>query len=187
MTQLDLEEFNDSGIECPACGKEQVNYQGYGLHWRNCGPDKHALIALVDEDWFRKMYRGYGGELEQFLPCDDNTVVRAAESLGIKKAHGGEPPNSVSLNVTLQGHVNWTHKGECVNVHQVLAIANGEPPEKVFGCGRQYQVHHKNGIPWDNRHDNIELLHASEHGARHGREGEIIPPEDQNDLTPWLQ
>lgn len=52
-------------------------------------------------------------------------------------------------------------------VHQLLAIAKGAPPAKVFSG--EYSVHHKNGVPWDNRPDNIELMTRREHQKRHAR------------------
>lgn len=51
-------------------------------------------------------------------------------------------------------------------VHQLLAISEGEDPDKVFSNG-EYHVHHKNHIPWDNRPSNIELNSASEHAIKH--------------------
>jgi hypothetical protein len=56
-----------------------------------------------------------------------------------------------------------------VAVHQLLAIAMGEDPHDVFS-NSEYQVHHKNNVPWDNRPSNIELLTAGEHYDKHLRE-----------------
>jgi hypothetical protein len=62
-------------------------------------------------------------------------------------------------------------KDQC-RVHQLVAIAKGANPYKVFSNGR-YHVHHKNGIPWDNRPDNLELksgqVHIREHGVEEDR------------------
>lgn len=45
----------------------------------------------------------------------------------------------------------------------------GAAPYKVFSEG-DYNVHHKNGIRWDNRPSNIGLVTRSEHSKVHNRE-----------------
>lgn len=51
-------------------------------------------------------------------------------------------------------------------IHQLLVIAEGADPHKVFSDG-DYNVHHKNHIPWDNRPENVELLTKAEHNSEH--------------------
>lgn len=51
-------------------------------------------------------------------------------------------------------------------VHQLLAVALGEDPDKVFSNG-EFQTHHRTGIPFDNRPENIELLARDEHQRSH--------------------
>lgn len=53
-----------------------------------------------------------------------------------------------------------------VGVHQLVLIAHGADPYKVFSMG-EYHTHHKNGRPWDNRPDNLELLHNTDHINEH--------------------
>jgi len=65
---------------------------------------------------------------------------------------------------------SWMVDGErqhrSVYVHQLLAIAEGADPKNVFSHG-EYHVHHKNGIRWDNRPDNLEFTTREEHMRHH--------------------
>lgn len=61
-------------------------------------------------------------------------------------------------------------------VHQLLAIAEGAEPHDVFSDG-EYNVHHDNGIRWDNRPENIEFLTGADHSRQHF--------EERGGLQPW--
>ena len=52
-----------------------------------------------------------------------------------------------------------------VYVHQLVAIADGADPGKVFSNG-VYHVHHRLPIPWLNIPGNLELVHWTEHVER---------------------
>jgi len=53
-----------------------------------------------------------------------------------------------------------------VYVHQLLVIADGACPYRVFSDG-QFHVHHVNHIRFDNRSANLELRRSADHGAYH--------------------
>ena len=47
--------------------------------------------------------------------------------------------------------------------HQLVALAKGIPPEKIFK-NTEYNIHHVNGMKCDNRPENLEIMKSSEHG-----------------------
>jgi transcriptional regulator with XRE-family HTH domain len=86
------------------------------------------------------------------------------------------------------GYAQWKTGGKTVRVHQLLAIAEGYEPGKVFSNG-EYEIHHQNGVKWDNRPDNIELLTASDHMAQHHEAGDIEPRGKEytdDELLEWI-
>lgn len=56
-----------------------------------------------------------------------------------------------------------------VSVHRLVALAEGELEFEAFSAG-DMDVHHINGIPWDNRPENIEVMSHEEHSRHHGEE-----------------
>lgn len=66
-----------------------------------------------------------------------------------------------------RGYEYWTgseiidDKGQ-VYVHRLVAVA-----EHGFDDVSNAIVHHKNGVPWDNRPENLEVMTQSEHVRRH--------------------
>lgn len=68
-----------------------------------------------------------------------------------------------------------------VYVQQLVAIANGADPYRVFSGG-VYQSHHKiPGYPWLNFPDNIELLHWEDHADIEPHVANISPASGHND------
>jgi len=72
-------------------------------------------------------------------------------------------PNHARMRTTQdKGYETWYNSGKRVYVHRLLAVAK---------CGYNAvvnkRIHHKNGIPWDNRPENVEPLTRKEHQGRH--------------------
>lgn len=75
-------------------------------------------------------------------------------------------PSSIHPSIFTRntGHVVATGGGDegSIGIHRLLAVA-----EYGLDAVAGMDVHHKNGIPWDNRPENIELLTRSEHMRTH--------------------
>lgn len=49
-----------------------------------------------------------------------------------------------------------------VQEHQLVMLAEGADPEKLFSGG-EWHVHHENNLSWDNRPENLSLEHSEDH------------------------
>lgn len=132
-----------------------------------------------DEETLRELYHEQGltqVDVAHELGCSKDTVLNWFKKLGIS-ARSPSPERTAPVPLKTIGDIE---KGgyenlvdpetkKSVRVHQLMAIADGADPYKIFSS-RAYNVHHKNGFSWDNRYENIELLTTSEHVERHWEE-----------------
>jgi len=123
------------------------------------------------------------GEVFRYYPsekpgmyCDRCAEVRAWMNDGVKyqydKPIGPEPytvGHGVGVKTRVDGYemIDRQYKGERVAIphHRLLAVA-----KYGISAVEGMDVHHKNGIRWDNRPENIELLTRSEHARIHNRQ-----------------
>lgn len=109
-------------------------------------------------------------DIASLLECSTNTVVTWLERHGIDTrslaegqslAKGGRTGVYVYTNIQ-RGYERLKSHDDYVLHHQLLAIAY-----HGFETVCENQVHHKNGIHWDNRPDNLEPLPEEEHKRLH--------------------
>lgn len=65
-----------------------------------------------------------------------------------------------------------------VRVHTLLAIAEGAEAGRLFGKDSSHVVHHRNGIRWDNRPANLEVMSRGAHTSEHWEDRRQLPRDD---------
>jgi hypothetical protein len=73
---------------------------------------------------------------------------------------------------------NYRGTTDSVGIHRLVMVA-----ERGFDAVADKHVHHKNGVRWDNRPENLELLSRTEHAERHGFGSEIKPTDHEWDVS----
>lgn len=152
--------------------------------------DGGVATATTDQPWrdaetLRRLYHGQGlttREIANRLGCSNGTVsqwldrhdieTRENWTAGVEAAKRANRVERVKLRTLDSGYEYWashewrpgddSRTSEIVYVHRLLAVA-----EYGFDAVADQDVHHENGIPWDNRSENITLLDKGEHGKLH--------------------
>lgn len=128
-----------------------------------------------DEDTLRKMYydeKMSTREIAEELGASQPTIRRSMEKLGIDRRDRSEAhqmsmwSKPAPFRSGPRGYEKWSttinRKTVDMYVHRLLAVA-----EYGIDPVADKEVHHKNGIKWDNRAENIELKSKSEHLKTH--------------------
>jgi len=134
--------------------------------------------------------------------CDRSTVGYWMNKHGIDKRGRGHidrnvgrslQPRGPPLKVNRDGYEVFSVNDKIDDVstffhHQLLAIADGADPDRVFDDG--HNIHHINRIPWDNRTENLEVLTKSEHAKIHyedNLQGEQEIEYTDDELLDWIE
>jgi len=138
-----------------------------------------AIMAerYKDRDWLRDQYVNQGKSTTQIgdeVGANQGTIWYYLDKYDIERRDRIEAVkdavrvNRAYYHIDSQGYAKWkanvgNAEEKTVPVHRLLAVSE-------YGldavCGKE--VHHKNGIPWDNRPANIEPLTNSKHQKAHG-------------------
>lgn len=133
----------------------------------------------TNREWLAEQYHGKKRTLSDMADeCDVNpvTIMNWMDRYDIPR-RDDTYHKRVSPAYFLTDHEGYERISSKANgqaryakVHQLVAIANGANPHKLFG--EDYHVHHRNEVPWDNRPKNLEVLSNSEHKRLHSRDRE---------------
>lgn len=165
------------------------------LHRHDIGTRDQSEAQLstgkhTDKEWLRKEYidnyrsmKDIGDECGVTSAC----ILKWLRKFDIETRTAHDFKKNIPLGITTDGPFGKLSGGyryvqskikkgdeydrSSVGVHQLIAIAEGADPHKVFTNG-EYHCHHKNGIKWDNRPDNIELTTREEHMSEHNADRE---------------
>jgi len=162
--------MDDYGIERRS-SKESRAIRGTGTNQFEHGPHR-------EKEWLEQKY--WGEKMSQEEMAEEAgvtvaTIVRQMQKNGVDSRENYvsrvlRDPGAGFVHADANGYETVKHSVDDhtynYRIHRLLAIAKygyDEVEDKV--------VHHKNGIPWDNRHDNIKLFDSqSEHARHHGEE-----------------
>lgn len=154
---------------CDICGREFDTERGLSVHNTSAHQkDK----PYTDADRLRQLYWDEGLSMEKVarrLDTQKDRVEYWMDVHGIDTRRAYAEQDFASLRVDKDGYALWReyYDGEYnrVAVHRLAAVA-----EYGFSAVVGRDVHHKNGIQFDNRPSNLEPMDPSEHRRHHGIE-----------------
>ncbi len=146
-----------------------------GVDKRSFGEENREYPQLWDGDWLMAEYlekERTAPDIAEEIGCSEHAVLNAVEKQGIPKHSQGISKKSIHpsfdynkgyLRVSSHNYDNGKQTGtDTVRIHRLVAIAK-------YGFDKVMDniVHHKNGVKWDNRPENLEVMSQSEHMKEH--------------------
>ena len=138
-------------------------------------PDPSWYDELNNRDWLRKQYieeKRPTTDIAEEIGCTHTIVAKWLRKYGVeirsrterqKKLHPNFDTNSEGYErVTSPKPPGVDGSIDQLKLHRLVAVAKYGFDEVAGNV-----VHHKNGIPWDNRPKNLEVMSNSEHASLH--------------------
>lgn len=169
-------------------GQSTVAYwmDKHGIERRGNAERQVGHPRLNDAEWLRGRYHGDEmtiTEISNQLDVARMSVWRALDRHGIERRSKSESQRKTrphyftkkdgyELAISSQEKVDGREIFASARIHRLIAVA-----EWGFDAVAGMEVHHKNGIPWDNRPGNLQLMTKEDHALHHF--------EDRGGLQPW--
>lgn len=148
---------------CPDCGFVCKSHRGLVNHYAGKNDESHS----EPYPWWEEIeclhcggtiYQGDGTGHDKEQYCSKKCAANA-RAPSMRTAYAGHTLE------TGKGYERWITANTNPSVHQLLAVADGADPHKVYGNSK-YSVDHINGCKIDNRPSNLQLMTNSEHGKK---------------------
>ena len=162
---------------CDVCGREFGSNKGVANHKSQ---SHNRMEPWHDEATLRQMYvdkRMSTREIADELDCGSKTIKRWLKKTGVgtrsmsescKARHLKSPPHFRTHDGYEEVCTQIDSKQKVIGIHRLVAIS-----EYGFESVSGKEVHHKNGIPFDNRPENLETLTKAEHAKLHNGRGDL--------------
>lgn len=147
-------------------------------HWSNAQkipdpfPGAYRDSPWTDKDLLEELYverRLSMNQIRKGWDCSGTTVSKWLDAHGIEKRSASEAAQNMHGNLTQasfythpRGYERWRSVDDTVDHHRLLAALKYGVDEI-----RGMDAHHKNGVRWDNRLENIEIVDPTEHKKKH--------------------
>ncbi|SEO73001.1 HNH endonuclease [Halorientalis persicus] len=158
-------------FECgyEGCGRSFDSKQGLGQHESAAHEGDEPY---KDEERMRELYleqKLSSKEIAEKFDVSSTTIIDWLDRLNIQTRTPSyeRPPNFRTNNLGYE-EIRNEYQGErdSVLIHRLMAVA-----ECGFDAVAGKDVHHENGIQWDNRPRNLSLMTRSEHVSEHHQQG----------------
>lgn len=139
-------------------------------------------MSPVDYPWdsqkkLKEMYHEQGLILKEIAEKEDvsiTTVHRKMNVEGVETNGPGRWTKTPTYRTTKEGIEEVSGSHESVPVHRLVMVA-----EHGYDAVVNRDVHHENGIKYDNRPSNLKLMTTSQHTTLHNRRENMEDEQDK--------
>jgi len=162
MSEHQCPDCSDSFSSLDSLNKHRNKSKGHYVPWQ----DKDLLEELYIEE--KLTARAIAEELQTTKSTVCRWLNRHDIEIDESRALREQLKSPAYIHTHKSGYVYVSASDDTILLHRLLAVAEYGLESVVNN-----QVHHKNGVAWDNRPENLELMDIAEHAKHHYSEREI--------------